>query len=116
MSKKSLDERLQFIVEDDGGSCSTCSGGGGSEIQSADFSGGAEEGGPNAGYDKLVKGLGMLRRKKKPKKVAEAARPLPDMKMILKASQLEQGGIKQKDKDKAHKLFDRARKIRSQIK
>lgn len=115
MSKKSLDERLNYIVEDDG-ACSTCSGGGGSEIQGADFSGGGEDPGPNAGYDKLVKGLGMIRRKKKPKKVSEAARPLPDMKMVLKASQLESGGSKEKDKDKAHKLFDRARKIRSQIK
>jgi hypothetical protein len=115
VSKKSLNERLQNIVEDDG-ACSTCSGGGGAEIQGADFSGGGEDPGPNAGYDKLVKGLNMIRRKKKPKKVAEAARPLPDLKMMLKASQLESGGSSEKDKDKAHKLFDRARKIRSQIK
>lgn len=69
MSNKSLQERLNFITEDDG-ACSTCSGGGGSEGGGGDFTSGAEDGGPSAGFDKLLKGLKMIK-KKKSKKVEE---------------------------------------------
>jgi hypothetical protein len=64
VSNKSLSERLQFVVEDDG-ACATCSGGGGDSDQGGDLGGEGGDEGPNAGYDKLVKGLNMIRRRKK---------------------------------------------------
>jgi len=64
MSNKSLQERINFITEDDG-ACTTCSGGGG-ESGGGDFTSGAADGGPSAGFDKLLKGLKMMKRKKKP--------------------------------------------------
>ena len=71
MSNKSLQERLNFITEDDG-ACSTCSGGGGNEGGGGDFTSGAADGGPSAGFDKLLKGLKMIKKKKRSKLEAES--------------------------------------------
>ena len=72
MSNKSLQERLNFITEDDG-ACSTCSGGGGEGDAGGggDFTSGAADGGPSAGFDKLLKGLKMIKKKKKSKSQPE---------------------------------------------
>jgi len=71
MSNKSLQERLNFITEDDG-ACSTCSGGGGNEGGGGDFTSGAADGGPSAGFDKLLKGLKMIKKKKRAKLETES--------------------------------------------
>lgn len=63
MEKRSLEERLRYIIEEDG-ACASCSGGGGAEGGS-DFTSGAEDSGPAAGFDQLLKGLKMLKRKPK---------------------------------------------------
>lgn len=113
---KSLQERLEFIIEEDG-TCASCSGGGGSEGGSNDYTGGSSDEGPTAGYDQLLKGLKMLRRKKgKKSEVKENKKELPTTKMTLKASGLDMDADKEQNKNKKFKLLDRARKIRQEIK
>ena len=111
---RSLEDRLNFILEEDG-ACASCSGGGGSEGGGGDFTSGSEDSGPTAGYDQLLKGLKMLKRKPK-KAVKESKKDVPSTAMTLKASDLDMKAEKEKDKNKKFKLFDRARKIRSEIK
>ena len=76
------------------------------------FTGDAAPEGPVAGYDQP---LGKVRRQRKKRKgVNEGKKPLPDFKMILKASELD--NKKEEDKEKAFKNYSRARKIRNEIK
>ena len=77
------------------------------------FGGGADSSGPVAGFDPVM-GDKVKRRKKKRTGVNEGKKPLPDFKMMLKAGNLETRD--EKDRDKAIKNADRARKIRNQIK
>ena len=77
------------------------------------FTGDADPEGPMAGYDPVMGGR-VKRRKKKRTGVNEGKKPLPDFKMMLKAGNLETRD--EKDKDKAHRNAERARKIRNEIK
>lgn len=104
--KRSLQERLNYILED---GCAAC-GGGGMAVGDGGFTADAAPEGPVAGYDPLLK---VKRQKKKRKGVNEGKKPLPDFKMMLKASNLETK--EEKDKEKAHRNAERARKIRANM-
>ena len=104
---RSIQERLNFIIED---GCAAC--GGGMTVGDGGFTGDADPEGPVAGYDPP---LGKVRRQRKKRRgVNEGKKPLPDFKMILKASELETR--KGKDKEEDYKNYERARKIRNEIK
>lgn len=104
----SLEERKKYILED---GCASC-GDGGMAAGDGGFTGDAAPEGPVAGYDQP---LGKVRRQRKKRKgVNEGKKPLPDFKMILKASELD--NKKEEDKEKAFKNYSRARKIRNEIK
>ena len=60
----SLEERKRKLIED---VCASCSGGGGMQVGDGGFEGSADPAGPVAGYDPLMKGLKMLRKRKKKK-------------------------------------------------
>ena len=77
------------------------------------FTGDADAEGPVAGYDPVMGGK-VKRRKKKRTGVNEGKKPLPDFKMMLKAGNLENRD--EKDKEKAIRNAERARKIRNEIK
>ena len=62
MSKRSLSERLEFIIEDDG-ACTTCSGGGGSEGDGEGFGAGGEAD-KESDFTQLVKGLKLIKKMK----------------------------------------------------
>ena len=103
----SLAERKRKLIED----CIGCAGGdmGGGGMEPA---GEAEP--PTA--DELIK----TNKKKKLNKVLsdrikEEKKPLPLTKMSLKASSLDGKSEQEPDRDKKFKLFDRARKIRTQM-
>ena len=68
MAKKSLEQRLHSIITEEDGVCTSCSGGGDTQIEGGDFTNGSDDAGPTAGYDKLLKGLRMIKRNKKEKK------------------------------------------------
>ena len=104
----SIQERLDnLIAEMDGcASCGMTAGDGG-------FTGDADPEGPVAGYDPVM-GSKVRRRKKKRTGVNEGKKPLPDFKMMLKASNLETRD--EKDKEKAIRNAERARKIRQAMK
>ena len=99
--KRSLQERLDYILEMGCASCGMTAGDGG-------FTGDADAEGPVAGYDPLMKTIKKVKKKKT--KVTEAKKELPYLKMMLKASQLKLKD--EKDKEKMHKNQERARKIR----
>ena len=109
MKKLSLAERRQRFLES---ACATC---GGSED-----GGGADGGTPNEGDangianddSSLLKALASVRKKRKPKKMEEAARPRPTAKMLMKAAQLEAKAGEEKDREKKFPLYDRIRKIK----
>ena len=104
----SLQERKNYILED---GCAGC-GGGGMSVGDGGFTGDADAEGPVAGYDQPLNKV--RRQRKKRKGVNEGKKPLPDFKMILKASELDSKD--EKDKEKAQRNFERARKIRNEIK
>lgn len=114
MSNRSLTERLQFIIEEDG-ACATCSGGGGSEGDGGEGFGAGGEADKDSDFNQLVKGLKMIK-KLKSKKIKEAYKEPNFEKMTGQALKAEMDADKEPDKDKKHKLFDRARKIRNEIK
>lgn len=109
---KSLQERKAelFKMFEDG--CASCGGDGGMSVGDDGYTGAADAAGPTAGYDPVMKKV--QRRKKKRTGVNEGKKPLPDFKMMLKASNLETKD--EKDKEKAHRNAERARKIRANIK
>ena len=107
----SIQERLDnLIAEMDG--CTSC-GGGGMSVGDGGFTGDADPEGPVAGYDPMMGGK-VKRRKKKRTGVNEGKKPLPDFKMMLKASNLQNKD--EKDKEKMHRNAERARKIRLALK
>jgi hypothetical protein len=109
MYRKSLHERLQSVIED---ACAACGAGPTMSVGDGGFTGDADPEGPVAGYDPP---LGKVRRQRKKRRgVNENKKPLPDFKMILKASELE--NRKGKDKEEDQQNYERARKIRNQIK
>ena len=105
--QRSIQERKLSIFED---GCASC--GGGMAVGDGGFTGEADAEGPVAGYDPVMSRV--KRRKKKRTGVNEGKKPLPDFKMMLKASNLETKD--EKDKEKAHRNAERARKIRANIK
>jgi hypothetical protein len=107
--KPNLQERLKLIIED---ACVGC-GGGGMSVGDGGFTGDADPEGPVAGYDPVM--TKVKRRKKKRNGVNEGKKPLPDFKMMLKASDLDQKAENTKDKSDKMKLIDRARKIRAEM-
>jgi hypothetical protein len=86
VERLSLDERRQRLIEN---ACASCGG--------SDDGGGSAGDMPNAGDStgianddsSLLKALASVRKKRKPKKMEEAARPRPTAKMLMKAAQLE---------------------------
>jgi len=114
MSKKSLSERLEFILEEDG-ACATCSGGGGSEGDGGEGFGAGGEADKESDFNQLVKGLKMIK-KLKSKKIKEGYKEPNFEKMTGQALKAEIDADNEPNKDKKHKLFDRARKIRNEIK
>ena len=108
MERLSLEERKTRFLEN---ACATCGG--------SDDGGGADGGTPvedptsAPGDDgNLLKALASVRKKRKPKKVEEAARPRPTAKMLMKAAQLEGKAAEEKDREKKFPLYDRIRKIK----
>ena len=109
MDKLSLQERRERLLEN---ACASCGG--------SDDGGGSEASMPNAGDSNgisnddssLLKALASVRKKRKPKKMEEAARPRPTAKMLMKAAQLEAKAGEEKDREKKFPLYDRIRKIK----
>jgi len=109
VERLSLEERRQRLIEN---ACATCGG--------SDDGGGADGGPPSEGDangianddSSLLKALASVRKKRKPKKVEEAARPRPTAKMLMKAGQLEMQAAEEKDREKKFPLYDRIRKIK----
>lgn len=108
MSKKSLEQRLHNIITEEDGACASCSGGGDAQIEGGDFTNGSDDAGPTAGYDKLVKGLKMIKRGKK-KSVKEQTHN------ILQASMYENRAHQAENLDEMHRLLDLARELRLDI-
>lgn len=107
----SLQERMNRIAED---ACATCGGGDGDASTEA-MSGG------DYGIDdneNLLKGLRMLKKKgkKERKPVAEEKRSPNFEKMMGQALKYEMDADKQDNLSKKHKMLDRARKIRQEMK
>lgn len=113
MKNLSIEDRKRLFIENACSSCGGSSDGGGDEGGGAGNSDGTDE-----NYDSLLKGLALLKKKKKSKKkdVVESKKELPVKNMILKASQLEGKANEEKDREKKFPLYDRVRKIKSQIK
>lgn len=113
MKNLSIEGRKKLFIENACSSCGGSSDGGGDEGGGAGNSDGTDE-----NYDNLLKGLALLKKKKKSKKkdVIESKKELPVKNMILKASQLESKAGDEKDREKKFPLYDRVRKIKSQIK
>ena len=112
MRKLSLQERKDslFLYE---GACESCGGEGGGEEGGVP----SNDDGSQGDFGDLLKGLAMLKkRKSKKKEVKEAKKELPVSRMIMKASQLDMRADKEKDREKKFPLYDRVRKIKSQIK
>jgi hypothetical protein len=109
VERLSLDERRQRLIEN---ACASCGG--------SDDGGGSAGDMPNAGDStgianddsSLLKALASVRKKRKPKKMEEAARPRPTAKMLMKAAQLESKAGEEKDREKKFPLYDRIRKIK----
>ena len=104
----SLQRRKEKIFEEGCAACGMANSVGGDGFEAS-----ADASGPVAGYDPVMKPK-VQRRKKKRTGVNEGKKPLPDFKMMLKASNLETK--EEKDKEKAHRNYERARKIRSEMK
>ena len=104
----SLQRRKEKIFEEGCAACGMANSVGGDGFESS-----ADASGPVAGYDTVMKPK-VQRRKKKRTGINEGKKPLPDFKMMLKASNLEKKH--EEDKDKAHQNYERARKIRAAMK
>ena len=109
MSKKSLEQRLHNIITEEDGACASCSGGGDAQIEGGDFTNGSDDAGPTAGYDKLMKGLKMVKRGKKAKTVKEQTD------LILQASSYENDAHQAEDLNEMHRLLELARELRMDI-
>ena len=117
MKKLSLQERKAALFE---GACESCGGEGGGD-SGGDGPGNSD--GTDGDFGDLMKGLAMIKKNKTGKKkkrgeeeVKESLKELPVSKMIMKASQLEGKAGEEKDREKKFPLYDRVRKIKSQIK
>lgn len=110
MDRLSLEERRLRLLENACASCGGSEDGGGSD-------GGPPTGGESNGIanddDGLLKALASVRKKRKPKKVEEEAKPRPTAKMLMKAAQLESKAGEEKDREKKFPLYDRIRKIKA---
>lgn len=106
----SLEERKRKLIED------CCGGAGGGDGYSLNDGGMAIDTDPTPALQDDTKKRKLNKFIKKKKQVEEGKKDLPVDKMILKASQLESNADKMSDREKKFPLYDRSRKIRSQIK
>lgn len=108
----SLQERMHRIVEDACATCGAGEDGGASEAMAGNGDDGIDD------NENLLKGLRMLKKKgkKERKPVAEEKRSPNYEKMMGQALKYEMEADKQDDSDKKHKMLERARKIRHEIK
>ena len=108
MSNLPLSQRMEKLFEEGCAACGMANSVGGDGFEAS-----SDADGPTAGYDPVM-GNKVRRRKKKRTGVNEGKKPLPDFKMMLKAGNLETRD--EKDKSKAFRNVERARKIRAAMK
>ena len=111
MDKISIEERKKRIFEN---ACATCGGSEDGGGDSGDMT--PQNDGEQTDDGNLLKALKKVRSAVKKKNIKEGKQELPVAKMILKASELEGRAGRAKDKEEKFPLYDRVRKIKSNIK